>query len=153
MSAGPGHPSLRARIAEALDQLLNGKIGAQTHTDIGNALGHASTTITRRGCALSNWPAEELLSLAVAHDEIGQAVKTYLSGEHVAGDPARVDDDVIESLAALGQLICVASESMRGDRHVSLREARDLLPVVEQAQGLLAKKAKDLAEQIRRGAE
>jgi hypothetical protein len=142
---------LRARIAESLENLLAGKSGLN-HTDIGNSLGRASTTITRRGSDLRDWPAEELLHLAVKHDEIGQAVQVYLTGEKIEGQPSQVDDDLIESLATLGVLITRISESMRGDRHASLTEAVSLLPIVQQAQGLMAQAAKDLSEQIRRGA-
>jgi hypothetical protein len=148
MNAKSGHHSLRARIANELDKYLSDV----SHTEVGNRLGRAATTITRRGCDLRDWPAEELLHLAVHVDAIGDAVLTYLNGEKVSGEPSQVDDDLIESLSTLGVLITTASESLRGDRHVSLAEATRLLPIVQQAQGLMAQAAKDLSEQIRRGA-
>jgi hypothetical protein len=147
VSVPSGHPSLRARISEALDQhLLNASA-----REIGARLGHAGTTISRRGGDLRQWPADELLHLATKVPEIGEAVREFLSGAEVSGDARRVDQSVLHGLAALGQTIATMAEAM-ANGHCDVREAARLLPLVQQAQVQLAQAAKDLAEQVRRGA-
>jgi hypothetical protein len=147
VSAPLGHPSLRARISETLDaHLLN--VSAR---ELGAKLGHAGTTINRRGGDLRQWPADELLHLAATVPEINEAVREYLTGSDVTGDARRVDSDLMDGLAALGMTIAHMAEAMR-DRHCDVREAARLLPLVQQAQAQLAQAAKDLAEQVRRGA-
>lgn len=147
MSATAGHPALRQRISEALEaHLLD-----NSAREVGARLGRAGTTISRRGPDLREWPAEEFLHLAAKVPEIGQATREYLDGEAVVGDATRVDGDLMVSLASIGVTITQAAEAM-ADRHCDLNEARRLLPIVQQTQALLAQAAKDLAEQIRRGA-
>ena len=148
MSARIGHPSLRARISEALAKYLTD----EKPCDVAAMLGRAVSTITRRAPDLREWPTDELLHLATKSPALTDALVTYLRGEPVAGDAHRVDDDLIETLASLGMTIHQAGESMRGDRHCDLDEASSLLPIVQQAQALLAKAALDLSEKIRRGA-
>lgn len=147
MSVPIGHPSLRARISEALElHLLN-----TSAREIGAKLGHAGTTISRRGGDLRQWPADELLHLAAKVPEIGESVREYLTGETISGNAGHVDQAIVEGLAALGHTIATMAEAM-SDRHVDTREAARLLPLVQQAQAQLAQAAKDLAEQVRRGA-
>lgn len=147
MSVPIGHPSLRAHISDTLDTHLL----CTSAREIGARLGHAGTTISRRGGDLRQWPADELLLLAAKVPEIGEAVREFLTGSVIAGDAGRVDTDLMDGLAALGQTIAHMAAAMR-DRHCDVREAARLLPLVQQAQVELAQAAKDLAEHVRRGA-
>lgn len=139
-----GHPSLRARISEVVLSYVMDE-GAR---EVGRKLGHAGHTITNRGGDLRIWPADELLHLATKVPSIGEAVREYLHGSDVAGDARRVDNDMMEGLAALGQMIAQMAEAMK-DRHCDVREAARLLPLVKQAQTQLAQAEKDLTEQVR----
>ncbi|MEY2855643.1 MAG: hypothetical protein RL030_2775 [Pseudomonadota bacterium] len=119
---------------------------------VGDLLGLANSTVLRRGADLREWPADELLHLIRRDDGLRLATLSYLTGDAASGDARRVDEGLVESLAALGGLISQAADSLRGDRHCNLDEARRLLPIVREAQVVLASVALDLAAQIQRGA-
>lgn len=147
MSAKTCLSALRARIAEALESYLQ----LNSHREIGDRLGRAGTTVSRRGSDLREWPADELLHLASRDHLIAESIKNYLDRKEEIADERQVDRDLMATLPSVGQLLQQIGLAL-SDQHVDLNEARRLLPIVQQAQTVLAKSATDLAEQIRRGA-
>ncbi len=127
MSLAPFHPSLRARVSEALaDVLLDNKARA-----LGRQLGHAGHTITERGADLARWSLIDALMLAAEHDGLRGALIACLQGadQRKAG----------ESTAAFGELLHLFQRDatvhadvavMLRDGNVSISDARQALHAV-----------------------
>lgn len=113
MTAGPGHPQLRAAVAVALAALL----GRVQHTEVGRWLGLAQTTVSRRGEDLRNWPADDVLRLAAHDDDMALAVSRCGTG---------VEDDAPEPVRAIGELLAEVESGAELTREIArtLRDGR-----------------------------
>lgn len=111
MSAPSGHPRLRAGIAQVLaDVLLD-----STHAQIGEICGCDRSTPGRRGADLHQWPASDLLQLAVHTPLLAEAIIRFLKGEappqgqSTDALPALLDD-ISEGAAITQQAVAAARD-------------------------------------------
>lgn len=123
MSGAPGHPLLRRRIAAALGEYV-AELGTR---GVGELLGHSSSTISRRGIDLAQWPAAELLELAAMHPPLSQSLCVYLTGDQGEAEPqaARVVREVQQTITSAGELIATSSRSL-ADGRIDQGEAREI---------------------------
>lgn len=128
MSATPGHPALRARIAEALGRFLAENGDAAT----GRLLGIAGSTVSRRGADLRMWPADELLVLAGRDAALSAAIVGCATGEaQASGHPVAVMGDLIQAISDSGRLTQVIAEAMR-DGRCTADEASAILTAIQE---------------------
>ena len=141
MSAAPGHPSLRACIASSLSDVL----ADHSQRVLADHLGVAGTTIMRRGEDLAQWPATDLLKLAVLHVDLGESVVTYLRGDaQPQGEAVAVIGDLHQMLSDSAALIGQTSAAL-SDGIVTRDEARALCATITTMQAHLEQLHRDLA--------
>jgi hypothetical protein len=117
---------LRARIAAALAEFLL----AHAATTIGEQIGHAGTTVTRRGEDLAQWPTSDLLLLAIKSPGLTEAIIRYLRGDlPVRGQAVALVGDLHGLLGQCGRLLCEAAEILR-DGKVDADEAKRLRGII-----------------------
>jgi hypothetical protein len=122
MTAGPGHPRLRALVAAALASYLR----RVPQVEVARILGCADTTVYRRGDDLRAWPADDLLSLAGHDVNLAEALARCASGTaEPAGEPTRVLGELFEGLRASGERTAHIA-SVVADGQVSGAEARQV---------------------------
>jgi len=140
VSAGPGHPSLRAAVALALAELL----GRVPHAEVGRWLGVAGTTITRRGDDLHGWPADDVLRLAAHDDDLALALSRCGTG--VASEqpqPVRAVGELLAEIESGGELAREIGATLR-DGRVRPDEARRLRRLIQGRQRTEASLLADL---------
>lgn len=126
MSADPGHPALRARIAEALANVLV----SEAHEAIGRMLGLAGTTVTRRGDDPRVWGLIDGLDLALQHPPLADALVTYVRGEErTIGEAVRAIGALITELQRHGQVVSAMAGAL-SDGRIDATEARALLDLI-----------------------
>lgn len=126
MSAAPGHPSLRARIADA----LGGVLANHAPVVIARLLGCAGTTVTRRGEDYRLWFGDGL-DLAIHHPELAAAVITYLQGETVERSEAvRTIGALMREMREDGELVQTIADALE-DGKVDRDEARHILDLIQ----------------------
>jgi len=141
MSAAPGHPILRARVARALAALL----AERAHTALGESLGCAGTTVSRRGDDLHAWPADDLLALAAQDQALGEAVVELLTGETPgpAGSSVRAVPHLLGELAWVGEWTQATAAAL-ADGRITPAEARALQALLRAHRPHLAQLDADL---------
>lgn len=96
-SHAPGHPALRARLADALDALLV----ATSAREVGRWIGRKGDTVADRGAEVDAWPLSELRVLADHDRAVDEALRAYVCGEVVTQG---------EAIAAMGALMAEISQ-------------------------------------------
>ena len=105
-------------VAEAAEGVRDRNAAAE----IGRHLGHATSTVTRRGhLPVLEWSAAEVLRLARHDERLGAAVTAYIAAAPVAprGDAAALPSDIAREItrgAALASAWVAASADGRLDR-------------------------------------
>jgi len=127
MSAAPGHPSLRARIAEVTGQVL----GNNTHSDIGRALGISQTTVSRRGDDFHAWFGDGL-DLAAAHPTLAESVVAFVTGEFTVrgGEAVKAVGALVREIREDGEMVAAIARTLE-DGRVSRDEARWILDLIQ----------------------
>jgi hypothetical protein len=140
MTASSGHPALRAGIAQALSHAL----AEHSQRYLGELLGIAGSTISRRAEDLHLWPSVDLLSLAVHHQELADAVVRYLRGDQAPmGEAVALVGDLHALLAECGRLLSEAAEVL-ADGRVTRDEAIRLAKIIQAVQTRLLTVSGDL---------
>jgi hypothetical protein len=131
MSAGPGHPSLRQGVAQALADLLV----RVAHSEVGRWLGVAQTTISRRGEDLRAWPADDLLRLCAHDAPLAEALVRCGTGgpEWQQAEPVRAVSELLAEVEAGGGLAAEIARTLT-DGKIRPAEAKALRLRVEQRQ-------------------
>lgn len=112
----------RARIERELGEVLLN----HTNNQLGEQLGHAGTTIARRGTEVHNWPADELLALASEHGDLGRAVVALVHGDaEQRGNGVRAVPELFQQLQASGGFVTAAAAAL-ADGRISRSEAIEL---------------------------
>ncbi len=114
MSLAPCHPALRARVSEAIAEVL----GNHAHRALGRQTGHSGTTITERGSDLSAWKMLDYLLLAAEHDGLRESLIACLQG----ADAPRIG----EATSAFGELLQMLERDATAQANVAamLRDGR-----------------------------
>jgi hypothetical protein len=123
MSAAPGGPMLRARIAHELGELLD----TVPLRQLGARLGCAGTTVARRGADLEQWPARDLIELAATCPDLANAIVCCLRPPVRAetGRPTRATSALLAEMREDGELITAISAAL-ADGRISPAEAKDI---------------------------
>lgn len=125
MSAGPGHSSLRGRIAEALAEVLR----QVSHEELGRLVGVAGTTVSRRAEDPRAW-GFDLLELAIHRPALTDAVVAYLRGEaRPEGQGVLAITALIAQLQHAGKQVEAISAAL-GDGRVDPTEARQMIDLI-----------------------
>lgn len=140
MSAGPYHPVLRARLSRELARVL----AEHSHTAIGEWIGHADTTPTRRGHDLDRWPLSELAEIARRDEGFDRALRTYVHGDQIpAGQAVRALTELYQVASGSGELIAAVVRAVE-DQRISPAEAAGLRPMLRAMQELASQVDRDL---------
>lgn len=124
-SLPPGHPALRAQIAEAIDDFL----ARANQTEVGRQLGVTQTTVARRGESFTAWFGDGL-DLALLDREILTAVQAYLDGVNEAiGQPVQAVGALVRELRAAGELTTAIAKALE-DGRINADEAAWLLDII-----------------------
>jgi hypothetical protein len=118
--------ALRHRSAQRArcERELQGVLDAHSAVELGNRLGHAGQTITRRGCEIRNWPADELMDLASDNVDLRTAVIDLLNDQFEApGQAHRVVPELFQFLNQHGEDVAELSKAL-ADGLIDAREAR-----------------------------
>lgn len=128
ISARPGALSLRQRICQALADVLDQNSAA----DLGNKLGHAPSTISRREATLKSWPADELLLLAVDDNALARSIRTYLTGElEREGQAIAITSDLSADIGNSAKVNIKIAEAI-ADNKISVAEARGIISALQE---------------------
>jgi hypothetical protein len=129
MSAVPGHPLLRSRIAERLLHLAGD--GARS---VGRQLGVAGTTVTRWEGDVYAW-GFHAVDLAIKDEELWAAIVAYHDGDQrVSGEAVRVRGDLFGVLTSCTELmheVATALKDGKVDRIEAVRLLKLLRKIVQ----------------------
>lgn len=129
MSAAPGHPLLRSRIADVISNHIDERGQRPVARDLGVAAG---STIGRWGADLMAWPLLVGLDLGVIHPPLRDAIIAYLDGEHsVSSEPIRAPGALIGALQQMSVLTGEIATAL-SDRRITPHEARMLLNILNE---------------------
>lgn len=125
MSAPANHPSLRARIAQTLADLVAEHGGAK----IGAVIGVCKSTPARR--SIHEWSILDIAALAVEYPEIKQAVLALFLGEQkTVGEAIKCQRVLFDTIRESAELVAEASGDL-ADGRIDANEAKRLLPMVQ----------------------
>lgn len=122
----PGHPALRARLAEALGSLLLD----HSAREVGRWIGRKGDTVADRGDDVDAWPLSELLLVSQHSDEIADALRVYVVGEEIERGEAIAAPAALVAEIAAGARIAQAAAAALGDGRVTKDEANALLEAI-----------------------
>jgi hypothetical protein len=116
MSAAAG----RARVAQAFADLLD----AEGATKIAEEIGSDRSTPRRRGSDLAAWSAADLITLAIAHPCVGDAVVSAIQGDVASGQAQDVERE-LRAIARESAAEIAALLTRLEDGHIDRGEARE----------------------------
>lgn len=125
MSSSPGQSSILAGISTALAQVL----AADPQTTTADLCGCSQPAVSRRGDELHQWPAADLLRLALHRPPLADAIVRALRGRRPIGDPGAVVGAVLVENKAGHQVDEALMESLK-DGRVDAAEARRIRTVI-----------------------
>ncbi len=109
MTGALARPALRARIAQALGDI----IADEGTRSVGERVGCSSSTVSRRGDSLEQWPSRDLLDLAASAPRLAAAISAFLGGYQVdIPRPLRAMAELSAELATLGRTTTAIAEAM-----------------------------------------
>ena len=116
-----GHPSLKARLADAIAAL----IGRESNREVGRWIGRKGQVVPERADDVDAWPLSELRILADHDRDVDAALRAYVCGEQVrVGEPVAAIGALIANAQASSTLVAQVLEDIRDGR---IDHASDLL--------------------------
>lgn len=127
MSASGPSSSILASIATALGQVL----AADPQTVTADICGCSQPAVSRRGDDLAQWPAADLLRLALHRPPLADAIVRALRGQRVQADPALAVAAVVAEVKSDGQVDNLLVESLTDGRVDRSEAARIRVAIAE----------------------
>lgn len=127
MSASGPSSSILASIATALGQVL----AADPQTVTAEICGCSQPAVSRRGDDLAQWPAADLLRLALHRPPLADAITRALRGQRVQADPALAVAAVVAEVRSDGQVDNLLVESLTDGRVDRPEAARIRIAIME----------------------
>jgi hypothetical protein len=125
MTAPAGHPALRARISDALANLLADLGGAE----IARRVGTDRATPGRRGSDVAQWPLDCALRLAVTEPSLAAAIIDFLTGDQrPTAMPVDATRTMYDCLHESADLVAAVARDL-ADGRIDQDDARRLLPI------------------------
>lgn len=119
VSASPGQSSILSGISTALAQVL----AADPQTVTADLCGCSQPAVSRRGDELHQWPASDLLRLALHRPPLADAIVRALRGRRLIGDPSVAVSAVLVENKAGHQVDAALMESL-SDGRIDAAESR-----------------------------
>lgn len=127
MSASVHPSSILASIATALGQVL----AADPQTVTAEICGCSQPAVSRRGDDLAQWPAADLLRLALNRPPLADAIVRALRGQRVHADPAMAIAAVVAEVRLDGVVDNIQVESLSDGRVDRSEAARIRIAIME----------------------
>ena len=133
--AGADHAPMAHPAVRAIDEAAEALRARLSLYELGRRVGAAHTTILRREhLSVLDWPARDLLAIALSEPELAQAIAHALAGRPApAGDGGRVATDLI-SEAETSEHLAVEVRRALADGHLDRREIDRLLDALASRQ-------------------
>lgn len=127
MSVSGASSSILASIATALGQVL----AADPQTVTADICGCSQPAVSRRGDDLAQWPAADLLRLALHRPPLADAIMRALRGQRAQADPALAVAAVVAEVRSDGLVDNLLVESLTDGRVDRAEAARIRIAIAE----------------------
>ncbi len=137
----------RARVAQSFSDLLD----AEGATAIALEIGSDRSTPRRRGSDLAAWTAADLITLAIAHPSVGDAVVSAIQGDLQSGQAQDVERE-LRAIARESAAEIAALLARLEDGHIDRGEARETEAELAALETHIAKARSEIRARLKQGA-